>query len=420
MSGRREGKPFENVRAQGFFQQTAKGGPVSVASLIKQGYNYYGAWMKVLGLSPLTIAQRMDLDGYIGKISWPGFEKPTAVEYLGYVCDEGIDVDAEFMKRFAKAIGQPVMALAPAQNPQAPASSEIVEAAMQQFEGYIYNGIASRIALDRVTGQQIPEDLSRFLSDECKKAEQLGDLCQSGHGTTNRDYLRQIEDSPVSTRLQPSNDRLILTLKMMASPAHVLHLLEKRVGLFEEVLKNDVNEYSQRVVRYKNYWARLNEDLWTCVRALAPHGQHAEWMQAYDLCVAKETAAIAKKILMEDPESIYPLSDGWESKLVRLKNGLNCSGQGILKFTGEEHQRFCDADKALKKVTNAKYDNVDALFNYRQWRNSPETALFLKAEANSRHIRYYINACNRAIPNAGQAPARPIPMPMALRSGPNA
>jgi hypothetical protein len=127
-----------------------------------------------------------------------------------------------------------------------------------------------------------------------------------------------------------------------------------------------------------------------CARDIAPTEQGKKWLKAFNDLMDKEGLENTLRIALADPADIHPVHPMWRHTKCLLPDGSIVTGQQILVTFADAYRMFQKVKKLDKRtpyVLEAEHNQaLNELCDFRTWRQAPQTAVFIEAVANRRHI----------------------------------
>lgn len=268
-----------------------------------------------------------------------------------------------------------------------PAPAEIVEAGTQMF-------------LEITGACGISRSLLGFMIAECQKADKLG-YASLYPGYPSHAEMMARADSTYDTEELETPEALMTSdgeLPPHVSPTYIIReeidricqAYEEQMGIYIRNLAKDMEVLSRGASHYQRI-------LWDCSLAIARDDGN-KWLAAFNKAKKdnkdKKGGGLEWAIseILHDPEAFHPVSQFFGTSSITLSDGRIVRGRGAIKVFCEAYRAFsqCHRDgedpKKLEALAMRHDEAISRLMDFQTWRRAPQTKIYIRALANSRHI----------------------------------
>jgi len=397
-------KRLAEVVAQAFMNPDQ---PFGAPDLINAGVNPYYAWMYTCGVDAKTLAYEMDLQDRCDTGAWPlSLPRLTPARMIDTVINGHEKPDVAFILKFCEVCCITPDMLLPRErdldDPQfyaMPAPTEIVEAGVQYIVDKRELGI-------------LPESLVDFLGTEVHKANILAVRARMPFSMANVGYMRLAEKTyeeaiaeDPSLMFDDTDDG-----DEDASPVDdIRNSMDEVFTLHEKRTEKELSNTHRAALIEKGLAKDALDNLHACVNAMAAMKKSKEWLERFNKAMVAHGLEATLKKLAADPYALVPMRPYWPgSASVKLPNGGFVTGNSIIEAFGDAYRAYQKHKPLLTKLEEEGDKNLNTLVDFKEWRRAPQTAMYLRAEANRRHI---MGNLDREELGMAPLPAAPLLLP---------
>ncbi len=381
--------------------------PYGAPDLINAGVNPYYAWMHVCGVDVKTLASEMGLKERCDVGAWPvSLPRLTPERMIDLIIYGHEKPDVPFILKFCAVCRITPDMLLPREreldDPQyyaMPAPAEIVEAGVQYMIENREMGL-------------LPDSLVDFLGTEVHKANVLASRALTPFAMGNAGYMQLAEKTYEAAIAK--NPALMFDEtddgEEDASPVDDIRNSMDEVFALHEKNTEDGLRINHRAIAVEK--ARTQDalgKLYACVNAMAAMNQSKEWLERFNKAMTGQGLETTLKKLSADPYALVPMRPYWPGAAsVKLPDGDFVAGNNIIEAFGDAYRAFQKHKPLLTRLEEEGNRDLNALVEFKEWRRAPQTAMYLKAEANRRHI---IGNLEREELGMAPLPAAPLLLP---------